>query len=127
MTFQIAAYGPNGHSLHFIDRKGDPLTSDVSLSMGATICGWVNFIRFTFMDFLLIINTFSKLIPAANNYRNTDLIPSCSKANKQTIKVTIQKVYNFFVKVMDGLPGKSPEEQDMWRSGLTNFLRKNIH
>ena len=59
MTFQIAAYGPDEHSLHFIDKKGGPLTSDVSLSMGATICGWVNFIRVTIMDSLLIINTFS--------------------------------------------------------------------
>lgn len=66
-----------------------------------------------------------KLIVAASDHGNTSVALSCSRKKKDDVKIAIQNVYKFFVAVVDGLPGKSPEQQDMWRSGLVDFLRKS--
>lgn len=41
------------------------------------------------------------------------------------IKRTVEMVYSFFIKIMDGLPNTPTLEQNLWCAALVNFLQKS--
>ena len=65
-----------------------------------------------------------KLIEATLHSKSTIVIFR-SQRESQRIQATISRVHLYFVKIMNGLPGKSVAVQNLWRAALTNFLQRS--
>jgi len=107
-----------GHSI----RNVSALISEVSLYVGATICGWVRICLY--VSQLSNLNTF-KLIEAIADHNNSDIVDWPSNTMWMKVKTMIVKVYEYFVKILISLKDKPIEVQCHWWEVLVNFLQKN--
>ena len=123
-TFRVATYGTTASGgFGFVrDHNVDTQISEVSLYLGATVCGWVSIYSILYLKFL--IRPIFKLITAIADYKNPNIVdwPDCTA--RAAAEDTIRKVYGYFFKVMMGLRGKSMDVQNHWRAALVNFLQE---
>ena len=85
------------------------------------VCAWVSVTSY----YCILNRKFSgKLIEAAHDYKDTQMVPRCSSRKQRRIQGVTKNVYSYFIQILLGFPGKSVDEQDSLCIALIDFLEK---